>query len=282
VLLPELAACRGVAQSPPHDRDVLGHSLAALDAVVGLQSLVRGRRVPSLPEVWRAELSPFGDRLTGWLGRDVPGLGQPRGVWLRVAALLHDVGKPGTARFDPSRERWRFLGHDAAGARLVGGVAERLRLSQRAGRYLAELVAHHLRPMALSRAGGPSRRAVYRYFRATGDEGVDVALLSLADQAGKALIPAAEAEAIGRTAATLLRAWFDGPAELVRPEPLIRGDVLAAELGREPGPWLGPLLESLAEAQASGRVTDRSAALAHARRWLRQRDKREPRPSADL
>jgi hypothetical protein len=55
----------------------------------------------------------------------------------------------------------------------------------------------------------------------------------------------------------------DGP-----PAPLLRGDELAHELGIEPGPQLGGLLRELEAARYADELSDRAAALEHARNWL--------------
>jgi hypothetical protein len=51
------------------------------------------------------------------------------------------------------------------------------------------------------------------------------------------------------------------------PEPLLRGDEIAAEAGIEPGPALGEAVKELEAAQYAGEVTDREAAAAHLRAW---------------
>lgn len=72
-------------------------------------------------------------------------------VWLRWAALLHDIGKPVTKRFD-AHAGWTFHGHEAVGARMVKKIFQKLKLSLGAElRYVSKLVDMHARPVALSK-----------------------------------------------------------------------------------------------------------------------------------
>jgi tRNA nucleotidyltransferase (CCA-adding enzyme) len=125
------------------------------------------------------------------------------------------------------------------------------------------IVAHHLRPGHLARSKGPSRRAIYRYFRATGDVGVEIGLLSLADMVatwGPAL-PSRRWLRRLDVVTTLLSAFFQ-QSEIVAPSPLLNGHELMDALGLSPGPEVGRLLEAIREAQATGEVKSPEAALA--------------------
>lgn len=267
VLLPELAACRGVTQSPPHDRDVYDHSCAVLAAMADLvAALGQAKAHRHLPEPWPATLAEYGPRVLAGLSEP---LGQrPRSVHLRLAALLHDIGKPATRSEVEPGPRVRFLRHEQVGAELCREVGQRLRIGGRESDYLVGLVRNHLRPLRLASAGGGSRRAVYRYFRATGELGIDLPLLALADGLGKGALPASGLAALGAVAARLWQAWFDEAETAVRPVPLIRGDELMAELDLEPGPLVGRLVEALRAGQASGSIVNRAEALALARRLV--------------
>lgn len=69
-------------------------------------------------------------------------------LWLRFAALVHDIAKPHTKRFVEGTG-WTFHGHEELGARLMKGLFERLKLPLTKLNYVEKLIRLHLRPIAL-------------------------------------------------------------------------------------------------------------------------------------
>jgi poly(A) polymerase len=244
-VLPELADLHGVEQSRYHHLDVYGHTLEVFERLLELERGLDPRVRAVLDE-------PLADELS-------------RGQALRFGALLHDIGKPATRAVRPDG-RITFMGHDRVGEQMVRALCRRLRASERLSRFLEAVCRHHLVLGFLVHERPLDRRAIYRYLKRTSPVEVEVTLLSCADRLATR----------GRNADRAIDAHLELARELMAaalewrergpPKPPLRGDELARELGIEPGPELGRLLEQLEEAAFAGEATTREEALRLARR----------------
>jgi putative nucleotidyltransferase with HDIG domain len=196
VVLPELAALRGVPQSKLVPGDALDHTLRAVDAA------------PAEPE-----------------------------PALRLAALLHDLGKATTLRGG------HFIGHEKVGAELAAEVLRRLRVPRATADRVVGVIRHHMYDYEPAWTDAAMRRFIQRL------HGVDRELLfalrrvdNAASGVGRAG-DANQAELEERIAVQLAAE----PGLLVHRRLAIDGHDLQRELGMTPGPEIGALLERLTE-----------------------------------
>jgi poly(A) polymerase len=197
-------------------------------------------------------------------------MGGERGTVLKLACLLHDIGKPETKSFQDDG-RMRFFGHAEAGAAIAGKLMRRLRFPSRENAAVTAMIDAHMRPLQMAQQGAPTNRAIYRFFRDTGGTAADTLFLSLADHLA-AVGPRVTREGWRRHVAIvshILRKASD-EREVIGPPRLIDGDDLMAELGIAPGRELGKILEMIREGQAAGEVRSREDGLRLAREYLEQ------------
>jgi poly(A) polymerase len=263
-IVPELEESRDLEQPKEHHWNVLEHSFATVNALEYL--LGEGKWLYTDGGIRNTVPRP--DEILEHLDREVSS-GSTRKSILKLSALLHDIGKPGTKSVDENG-RTRFLGHSKEGAALVTGRLEKLRFSSREIKLIETEIIHHMRPTQLSQEGMPSDRAVYRYFRDTGQAGLDILYLNLADHLatrGPDLDITSWQEHI-KLVEYLLEKYFERE-NVINPPKIIDGYDIMKSFGLSPGPQIGELLDAVKEAQASGELADKEQALAYLKETYR-------------
>lgn len=254
-VLPEVNPMRGVTQSPPHMYDVFEHTLYAVAAAEeaereGYMNMAQGA---------------FGEPLREHFSKPVSAE-RTRREWLRLALLLHDMGKPFTRTVEAAG-RIRFFTHDEVGAEMVEPALRRLKCSNDEIALVKTIVQHHMRPLHLA-LGGISDRAVHRFFRDTGDVGIDIAVHAWCDQRGTGQgVDTDESIALQSVIVRLLDRYYHARAQVVSPPTLINGDDIMQALHLPPGRRIRELLDSLREAQAEGQVSTREQAFDYIKKF---------------
>ena len=98
---------------------------------------------------------------------------------LRLAALVHDIAKPKTRRID-KKKGYTFYGHDDYGARMLKGISEHMKFSNKTRDYITKLTALHLRPIGLAKKE-VTDSAIRRLIVDAGEDAQDLMLLCRAD-----------------------------------------------------------------------------------------------------
>ncbi len=251
-IIPQIALMYNVRQGAYHHLDVFKHSL---------ETVVQLERV----------LSEFAGHMEieSYI-QETLAAQHPRYALMKLAALLHDIGKPQTLKRENGK--FSFHGHERVGKIIVKGIARSLKLSSRERFKLGEMVLWHLRPGYLSNFKQPSERSIFRYFRDTGEEAVSILLLSLADQRATCGPLTTNQDQVHHE--KICKMMIDRYFELKRKKPFVRlinGHDLINKLKLEPSPLFKKILREVEEQQATGTITTKKQALDLAAKIAREK-----------
>jgi len=175
---------------------------------------------------------------------------------LKIASLLHDIGKPETLSFEG--KRMRFFNHELEGSKHASNYLKELKLSSKEIEIVEKLIVLHMRPHNLSSIPELTPRSMYRFFRDTEDLGIPLLFLALADAYATRKCKMGELKEYEQFVNTMVDYFFK-PKE-VQSKPLLNGYELMELLSLKPSPKVGEILEDLKEAQALNLVKTKEEA----------------------
>jgi poly(A) polymerase len=233
VVLPELPALRLEVDEHHRHKDVYEHTLTVLQQAIALE------------------------------GEDVPG----PDLVLRLAALLHDIGKPATRRFEPGGGV-SFHHHEMVGAKLAAKRLKALRYDRDTVKAVARLVELHLRFHGYGE-GAWTDSAVRRYVT---DAGPLLGRLHRLTRSDSTTRNVRKAQRLSRAYDDLERriAELTEAEELARVRPDLDGEQIMAALGLRPGPLVGKAYRHLLELRMERGPLGEDVAHEELRRWWAQ------------
>lgn len=182
---------------------------------------------------------------------------------LKLAALMHDIGKFSTWTIEPDTGRHRFIKHEDVGAKLAIPILKKMCFSNKQIDYISYIIKKHMYPTSVVSAPELNDKVMMRYVRKSADNAIDTIIIAKADRVS-AQGPEITKELVVENITLLdkLLQFYLNTKETLAPLPkLLDGREVMSILNINPSPILGKILNELHEAQISGDILTKDDAV---------------------
>lgn len=241
-ILPVIEEVKKIPPNSHHHLDLLGHSLETVK-----QTEIQYEQLESNQKKMLEETS---------LGN------YSRKAFLKLAAFLHDIGKPDTWTIDEETGRHRFIMHDEIGSKKVIPILKELKFSKKQISYIANMIKFHIYPSSLVGSNETTPKAHLKYYRKLSPYFLDNIILAKADRLS-ALGNAITADMVKSNIeklSELQKECFEYDESVAAPKPLLTGKDIMNLTGLPQSKELGNIVKALYSAQLEGNITTREEA----------------------
>ena len=239
VLIPEIAKMKETGENQDHQEDAWQHCLQVLKML---------------------EKILLEDKYAKLINKDQVYL-------LKIAALLHDIGKLHTKSV--KNKKVHYYGHEHKGAEMIVPILKKLKFSKEEIFFIRSIVANHMRPMLLYIAENLTDKGRNRFFREVGDMTPVVLLHSLADKlaAMKVNQGKKEMDTYCQYIDEILALYEEYKTKTK--ELFLSGQEIIDLFSLEEGPLVGKVLDKLTDLQALGKINNKEEAISYLENYIK-------------
>ena len=182
---------------------------------------------------------------------------------LKLAALMHDIGKFSTWTIEEDTGRHRFIKHEDVGAKMCVPILKKLCFSNKQIEYISYIIKKHMYPSAVVSSTDLNEKVMLRYIRHSEDNAIDNILIAQADRLS-AQGPEITKEIVEENISALnnLLNYYLKIKDTLKPLPkLLDGNEVMKLLNISPSPILGQIMSAIKEGQISGELLTKEDAI---------------------
>lgn len=271
-VVPEVRGLHSLLQPTPYALNAWEHTLAVIENLTGILATLSFRRTDNTAASFSfgmiaIQLDRFRQSMHEHMEKNWPNE-RPHRALIMLAGLLQGTGKLEASQSGLGENNF-WSAYEQFSVSHADVRAEGLRLSNAEKQWVLSIVRYGRLPLQM---GELTSVTIHRFWRQTGETGIDICLFSLAEflTVYSAQLPQIEWLMAVERVRVLLEAFFEKYNELIFPSTLIDGNQLIKHLGLKPGKIIGELLDHIRELQVMGTVKSFGDALQAARDYITQ------------